>query len=260
MDISPSQEPLFPERPSPPPQPVAPEPPPAEPTPATDEADRPDPRRFVAPVLAVVAAALTFAGGFLPLFEIRETFGPDFSASSEDRGVLFTYTGWRTQLSFPGQEVQDQPSAPLGAPLLLAAALLLAVAVAGVIYASRRSEGVLARWLALAAAVFLPGVVLTIGMEGLGTAIRDENGVTSTSLGSGMWLLILATLLAAGAAVVGALWTREPVPAWADPAVAFADTATPPSGIPVQTAEVSITLLPPEPPPADAWAPRREDG
>jgi len=259
VDTSPSQEPLFPERPSPPPPPVAPEPPLVEPIPAPEEAGKPEPCRFIAPVLAVLAAVSTLAGGFLSLFEIRERFSQGFLASG-DQGLVLTYTAWRMQLSLPGQEMEDQPSAPLGAPLLLAVALLLAAAIAEVIYASRRSAGVLARWLTSAGAVFLPGVVLTIGMVGLGASLRDDSGATTTSIGSGMWLLIFATLIAAGAAVFSVLRAREPAPAWADPDVAFADTPTPPSGIPVQTAEVAITLLPPEPPPADPWAPRREDG
>lgn len=259
MDTSPSQEPLFPERPSPPPQPVAPEPPSALPAPVPEEANRLEPRRFIAPVLAALAAVLTLIGGFLPLFEIRPQFGQGF-LSSQNEGALLTVTAWRTQFYLPGQEVQDQPSAPLGAPLLLAAALFLAAVVAGVIYASRRAEGVVARGLTLAGAVFLPGIVLTIGMVGLGTSVRDDSDATATSIGSGLWLLILATLIAVAAVVVSALRTREPAPAWADPAVAFADTATPPSGIPVQTAEVAITLLPPELPPTDPWAPRRDDG
>jgi hypothetical protein len=223
------------------------------------EANRLESRRFIAPVLAALAAALTLIGGFLPLFEIRPESVRGLLASGNE-GALLAVTGWRTRLYLPGQEVQDEPSAPLGAPLLLAAAVFLAAAVAGVIYASRLSEGVLARWLTLSGAVFLPGVVFTIGMVGLGTSVRDDSSATTTAIGSGMWLLILATLIAVAAVVIGALRTREPAPAWADPAVAFADTATPPSGIPVQTAEVAITLLPPEPPPADPWAPRRDDG
>ena len=209
--------------------------------------------------MAALAAVLTLAGAFMPLFEIREKIGQSF-LGAEDQDLVLVYTAWRTQFSVPGQAVQDQPSAPLGAPLLLGVALLLAAMVSGVVYASRRSEGVLARWLASAGAVFFVGVVFTIGMEGLSTYVRDDSDATTTSLGSGMWLLILATLLAAGAAVSSFLWTREPAPAWADPGVAFADTPTPPSGIPIQTTDVSITLLPPEPPPADPWAPRRDDG
>jgi len=72
-------------------------------------------------------------------------------------------------------------------------------------------------------------------------AIAGEEVGLEVSTGLGMWLLTLATVLAAGAAVLAHLPAlRHPRnPGWADPAVAYADTPTPPSG-------VAITVLPPE--------------
>jgi len=257
VDIPPSQEPLFPVEPSPPPeQPPAGPPPTPEPAPLEPASWS----RLVAPGLALLGAVLTLAGVFLPLYTIRQTYGFDYLSSGEEQTLTTVMTPWRVEFTVPGQGMSNTPSAPLGAPLLLAVMTLLAASGAGAIYVSKRSEGILARRLTFAGVVFLAGVVATIGAEGMTWNFRDDQIRANVSIGLGMWLLILAVPVAAAAAIAGYLRPREPVPAWADPAVAFADTATPPSGIPVQTAEVSITLLPPEPPPADAWAPRREDG
>lgn len=260
MDTPSSQEPLFPVEPTPPPAP--PEQLPVAAAPVPEPLDEPASRsRTVAPGLALFGALLTLAGGFLPLYLIRQAFGFQYGSSSDEQVLLTIMTPWRLEYSGAGQDPASVPGAPLGAPLLLAAMTLLAAAVAGFIHASNRSEGVLARRLTFAGAIFLAGVVVTIGMEGLSWAFRDDPQVrVSISVEPGMWLLILAVPIAAAAAFVTHRQLREPIPAWADPAVAFADTATPPNGIPVQTVDVAITLLPAEPPPADPWAPRRDHG
>ncbi|MER6794450.1 hypothetical protein, partial [Amycolatopsis mediterranei] len=188
--------------------------------------------RFAPPVLAVVAAFMTALGSFLPLFQIREHIGN--GQRFLDTDLLITETAWGHTYVMPNQEVTDQPGAPVGAPLLFAAVLLVAAALA----AFTRPEHRLGRWLVSAGAVFTAGVVITVGTNGIGWSVlarRDELTVTTAP---GMWLLIGGTVAAAAAAVVAYLPRRQQ-PGWADPALAYADTPTPPSG-------VAITVLPPD--------------
>ena len=271
MDISPSQEPLFPEQPSTPPTPPQPapaEPPPAEPVVVSEPVDKPELRRYIALVLAALAGLLALAGTFLPHFEIRQPFVNGF-AYSDDSALVIVESAWGTEIRAIGQETLNQAGAPLGVPLLLAVALLLAAAVAGAQYASGRASGTLAKALTTAGALFLAGVVSTIGMEGMAFSLRDDFSILETTIVLGMWLLMVAAVVGIAAVVMIYLPARHQVPTWADPSVAFADTATPPSGfslqdpgtapsgIPVQAEGVAITVLPPEPPPADAWDPDR---
>jgi hypothetical protein len=211
------------------------EPPP--PPPAAAEPPLPPPAlasflRFAPPVLAVAAAFMTALGAFLPLFTVRERLGP--GQRFLDAEMLITETAWGHTYVLPNQEVTDQPGAPVGAPVLFAAVLLVAAALVAFSHPERR----LGRWLIAAGAVFTAGVVTTVGTSGIGwsaLARRDELTVTT---GPGMWLLIGGTAAAAAAAVIAYLPRRQQ-PGWADPALAYADTPTPPSG-------VAITVLPPD--------------
>jgi len=186
--------------------------------------------RFAAPVLAAVAAVLTAFGVFSPLFVIREELG------ALDAHVLITETAWGHTFVLTDQEVTDQAGAPVGAPLLIAA-ILLAVAALVVFTQPHRPLG---RSLVAAGAVFAAGAVVTVAMSGIGWAVAPESRQAEVTTGPGMWLLFGGVAAAAAAAVLAYLPRREQ-PGWADPAVAYADTPTPPSG-------VAITVLPPEEP------------
>ncbi|WP_206787571.1 hypothetical protein [Amycolatopsis sp. MtRt-6] len=183
-------------------------------------------RRFLVPVLATLAVALAVTGTFLPLFRNEQPF---------TSGTVRTVVGaWRTHVTLPGRDEISGPSAPLGAALLVGAAILLAAAILGF-----RRPGPAASRTTLAGAAFLLGAVGTVGTLGVQWLYDPGRTGPGLSLEPGLWLLIAAALTAMAAA---ALSLREPAPGrpeWADPAVAYADTTTPPSG-------VAITVLPPE--------------
>jgi hypothetical protein len=175
-------------------------------------------------------------GSFLPLFRIRQQIG----AGREflENRMTVTETAWGSTFELPGQEVADQSGAPVGIPLLVAVALLTAAALTAFVRPDHR----LGRWLIAAGAVFTAGVVVTVGMSGFGwSSVMDGDDQLDVGTGPGMWLLIAGTVVAAAAAVIAHLPVRHyATGGWADPAVAYADTPTPPSG-------VAITVLPPEP-------------
>lgn len=180
-------------------------------------------RAFLAPVLAGVATALTVVGTFLPFFRTEQPVGLEPSGIAQT-----TLRAWRIDYSFPGQGEMTSPSAPLGVPLLLAAAILLAAAVLGVV--TRRP----ARRTALVGAAFLAGAVCTIAVQGIRSLFENSGLQVSTTPLAGTWVLLAAVAVAAGAAL-----SQWGVRGWADPEAAYADTPTPPSG-------VVITVLPPE--------------
>ncbi|MEU4520737.1 hypothetical protein AB0F52_18800 [Amycolatopsis sp. NPDC024027] len=188
--------------------------------------------RFAPPVLAVVAAVMTLLGAFLPLFRIREHFGA--GQQYLDAQMLITETAWGHTIEVPGQELTDQAGAPVGVPLLFAVVVLVAAALLTFSRPGHR----LGRWLIAAGAVFAAGVVSTAGTSGIGWSARSSEVEVTVATGPGLWLLIGGTVVAAAAAVVAYLPWRQP-PGWADPALAYADTPTPPSG-------VAITVLPPD--------------
>lgn len=180
-------------------------------------------RAFVAPALVVGATALTVVGTFLPFFRTEQAVGLEPSGIAQT-----TLRAWRIDYSFPGQGEMTSPSAPLGVPLLLASAILLAAAVLGVV--TRRP----ARRTTLVGAAFLAGTVCTIAAQGIRSLFENSGLRVSTTPLAGTWVLLAAVVVAAGAAL--SQWgARE----WADPEAAYADTPTPPSG-------VVITVLPPE--------------
>ena len=134
----------------------------------------------------------------------------------------------------------------LGGILVIVGIVVLAAAAF-----SRPGRGV-TRWLLSTGAVFMTGVVATIGMGRFDLeAMAGDQTKLEVTTGPGMWLLIVATVLGAGAAVLAHLPLRAAAgsPGWADPALAYADTPTPPSG-------VAITVLPPDEEPGNPGEPR----
>jgi hypothetical protein len=188
---------------------------------------------FLAPGLVALALALTVAGTFLPFYRTEQPVG------WETGGVArTTVSAWRIDFTFPGQAEIGSPSAPLGLPLLLASAILLAALVLGIRQAATRHPGTAASATTFGAAAFLAGAVCTIGMQSARRLLDDGPPQTETTFLAGLWVLLAAVVAAAAAAVLSHRRPPAGRPEWADPAVAFADTTTPPSG-------VSITVLPP---------------
>ncbi|WP_439376511.1 hypothetical protein [Amycolatopsis lexingtonensis] len=216
-----------------PPQPHPPQPPQQA---SVEAAEAPKPPaagvlRFLPPALTLLAALLTVAGTLLPLFRVQEHL--NLRQRSFETRLAITQTAWGTTIEIPGQEVTDRAGAPLGVPLVLAAILLFAAVFVAF---SRPARG---RWFIGGAAVFTAGVVSTVAMSRFELSALVGPVDLEVVTAAGMWLLFLATAVAVAAAVVAhlTLRTRD----WADPAVAYADTPTPPSG-------VAITVLPPEEP------------
>uniref|UniRef100_UPI001E4520DC hypothetical protein n=1 Tax=Amycolatopsis sp. CA-128772 TaxID=2073159 RepID=UPI001E4520DC len=181
----------------------------------------------------LAAALMTALGAFLPLFRIQQSFGP--VQRFLDAQMTVTETAWGSSFAVPGQEVAEQTGSPVGIPLLFAVVVLVA---GGLALFVRPGAG---RWVVAAGAVFASGVVATVGMDGIGWSVATGGEQLDVTLAPGMWLLIGGTVAAAAATVLACLPLRQP--GWADPAVAYTDTPTPPSG-------VAITVLPPETPEA----------
>jgi hypothetical protein len=191
--------------------------------------------RFLPPVLTAIAALMTVGGLFLPLFRLQQHI--NIRRGFFEAQLTVTETAWVSRTEIPGQEVTEQAAPPVGIPLILA---VLVLAVAAFTAYSRPDRG-LGRWLIAAGTFFTAGVVSTAGMTGPGWASMADGLDLEVVTGAGMWLLIGATALAAVAAVLAYLPARRrTLGGWADPALAYADTPTPPTG-------VAITVLPPEP-------------
>ncbi|WP_245804872.1 hypothetical protein [Amycolatopsis australiensis] len=180
-----------------------------------------------------MAALMAVGGCFLPLFRLQPN--PHAPRIFFGDRLTVTETAWATHTEVPGQVI-DQAAAPVGIPVVLAVVVLAAAAFAGF---SRPGRG-LARWLVSAGAFFTAGVVVTIGMSGVGWGALSGGIDLEVVTATGMWLLIGAAVLAAAAAVLAHLpaWWHAG-DNWSDPALAYADTPTPPDG-------VAITVLPPD--------------
>jgi hypothetical protein len=182
-------------------------------------------KRAPGAVLCVLAAGLAVAGAFLPLFTNTVRMGHPLSV------LGLSITGWgirATANGLPDTAPTDVSVAVNGVPIMLAAALLVAVAVAG--------------RFTMAAAAFLCGVVLTVGMQEMAwhNSFRPTGILTTMpdfavahTVGPGFWLLLGAVVLA-GAATALTLWPA-PEPQREEP-------ETPRLGIPV------VTRLPDAPP------------
>ena len=202
------------------------------------------PPRVLVPVLVTFGALLVLGACFLPLFRIEQHVTAQQTFFTPK--LIFTETAWSSQVSAEGNEAVEQPAAPVGIPLVVAVAVLAAAAVFGF---SRR--GRLGHRLAVAGASFAAGIAATIGMSGFGWSSGLGDQGLEVSLGLGMWSLIAGVAVAVAAVVLGYLPAREPDD-WSDPALAYADTPTPPTGFVAPTVDgpgVSITVLPPETPP-----------
>ncbi|WIY03754.1 hypothetical protein QRX60_07840 [Amycolatopsis mongoliensis] len=214
-------------------------PPPAGPAPIpATEASAPAPTgflRFLPPVVTAVAALMTAGGCFLPLFRVQQAV--NVRQRFLEAQLTFTQTAWGSRIEVPGQEASEQASSPVGIPVILAVIVLVAAAFTAL---SRPDRG-LGRWLIAAGALFTAGVVTTVGMSGLGWSVLADGLDVEVVVAAGMWLLIGGTVLAAVAAVLAYLPAWRRTGDWADPALAYADTPTPPTG-------VAITVLPPEEP------------
>jgi hypothetical protein len=219
---------------------------PPEPTPEAAPAQPPAASwlfRFGPPVLTAFAALLAVGGLFLPLFQVVQEL--NFRQGFLDARLTVVQTVWGTRVEVSEQQGIERAGAPVGILVIVGIIVLAAAA------SSRPGRG-LTRWLLSTGAVFMAGVVATIwmGRFDLEAMAGDETKLKVTT-GPGMWLLIVAIVLAAGAAVLAHLPLRAAAgsPGWADPALAYADTPTPPSG-------VAITVLPPDEEPGNPGEPR----
>jgi hypothetical protein len=211
-------------------------------------------RALLAPGLYALATALVAGGLVLPLFRAVHTL------SQMQAGALavITTSAWSTRFQVTTDESLDRPGAPFGVPIIVTVVLL--AAAAGLLIARRR----LGVWLGQVGVVFAAGVVLTIEMAGLGQGASEQFDRVDLTTELGMWLLIGGTLVAAAAAVVAHRANGHRGADWADPAVAYADTETPPSGFALPEAQapggVSISVLPPEAPPEPPSRPWEQPG
>jgi hypothetical protein len=141
-----------------PPQPEAERSPP----PPTDEPRRVSWRPVVA-LMCFAAALLTLAGAFLTLFTGDIRF--------DDSRVIITITSWDVQAQADGVPEPNVPAAPAnGAPLMLAAVILLAAAVLALFATAAPGSPRIGRasWIsAVTGAAFLTGAVLTVGVQEL---------------------------------------------------------------------------------------------
>ncbi|GAB3707841.1 hypothetical protein GCM10027598_11490 [Amycolatopsis oliviviridis] len=222
---------------------------PADPVVTSTSHDRPEPRRLVAAGLVALAMVLTLVGCFFPLFRSQHRTDFDRGQSFE---LLTVQSAWGSEFVQMG-ETFKQSAIPVGIPLVLAAVLLLAALLVSARAAYRRPNG-LDRWLTTIAAVFLIGVVATIGMLGIGIGIGPSIE-TTTTVEAGMWALFAAVAASVGAAIMSHRVQADEVPMVGDPGLA--DMPTPKDGI-------SITVLPPEPRPGppdySAFAPPPDPG
>jgi drug/metabolite transporter (DMT)-like permease len=195
------------------------------------------------------------AGGLvLPLFRAVHTL----SQMRAGALAVVTTSAWSTRFQVTTDESLDRPGAPFGVPITVTVVLL--AAAVGLLLARQR----LGAWLGQVGVVFAAGVVLTIEMVGLGQGQSEQFDSVELTTGLGMWLLVTGTLVAAAAAVVTHRTGANRAADWADPAVAYADTDTPPSGFAMPEVQspggVAITVLPPEAPPEPPDRPWEQPG
>ncbi|UUV35521.1 hypothetical protein NQK81_19420 [Amycolatopsis roodepoortensis] len=250
MATPPGQDPQPPQQPDAPPVIVSisgPTDPVGEPV----RPGRPEPRRLVAAGLAALAMLLAVLGCLFPFFSIEHRFSFD---RSDAVVVVFVQSAWDTKVLQPNDPPFSAPSTPVGIPVLIAAAILLAAVIVSARASRLRRPGALDRWLTTIAAVFLTGVVATAATLSFGRTM-GESIETTTTLGAGMWALFAAVVAAAGAAVMSHRVQDDEVPVSGDPSLA--DMPTPKHGI-------SVAVLPPDPQPEkpdySAFAPPPDPG
>ncbi|MFD8496155.1 hypothetical protein [Amycolatopsis sp. NPDC059657] len=157
-----------------------------------------DRRSVFAGALLVAAALLTAVGTFLPLFTAQVGMGGDAT-------FVVTMSGWSTEVTSAHIE-SGLPKAgtPNGYPLALAGFLLMAAGLVTFWSARVTAAGRFAGGLALAAAAFLAGTVLTVSMQGVTLAASASIGGAGNgaSPGLGFWFMVIGFV---GAVVAAAL-------------------------------------------------------
>lgn len=233
MDTPPGQDPQpFQQQPDAPPTVVSV----SGPSDTADAPGWPEPRRLVAAGLAELAMVLTLAGCFFPLLRTEHRIG---SGAGETMTIVAVQDAWETRFLQDTGPAFAVATSPFGVPLLVAAAVLLAVGLFSARAARLRQPGTFDRWFATIGAVFLIGVTGTLSMLILGRQLGETAESTMTPE-AGMWALIAAVVAAVGAAVMSHRVEEDEVLASGDSSLA--DLPTPKEGF-------SITVLPPGSPP-----------
>ncbi len=178
-------------------------------------------------VALLLGAVLAVAGSLRPLYE-QERVDSGFRSG-------FRMTSWSSQYTTPDGGVELVPDSVLyGVPMVVAAALLVLVALLVPFSQRLPARAVVAiRVGAVAAATMLVGCVWTVGQAVLVVARENDavRGSIETRVGSGMWTLVAAAVVAfAGGLLVQRLKAKAPV-AYQLPD--DDDTDTPPMGIPI---------------------------
>ncbi|MEU6643072.1 hypothetical protein ABZ863_11025 [Saccharomonospora sp. NPDC046836] len=209
----------------------------------------PRPLGVVAAALAFIAAGLTIAGSFLPIFSGQLTV-----LGSTQFEMTVTSWGFTTSASDQEGGVPNN-----GLPLIFAALLLILAGLAAVLAirdrAGPRARGAAVLTTAIGTA-FLAGVVWTVLMQVLslqdtlrptGAATGNDAFQVQSAIGLGLWLFIGATLLGI---VATALALRLML---ADRAM-DSEPITPRYGFPAPTPPPANADAPPAAPP---WPPTR---
>ncbi|MBO0840276.1 MAG: hypothetical protein J2O49_05615 [Sciscionella sp.] len=156
--------------------------------------------RVLAVGLCTMAAVCAVLGTVLPYVVVQYTAGQPGSVTDRMETSM-----WSTSVSSPAGQLAGPGQPPLGIPLALAAALLVAAAVIGVPgeRATRRGQLTAARVLTACGAGLLAGpaallVTTTLYNAGLLTGVSTE----SARWGAGMWLSLAAVLAAVVALVL----------------------------------------------------------
>ncbi|WP_309117229.1 hypothetical protein [Saccharothrix sp.] len=189
--------------------------------------------RVVGAVALGVGAVLAVCGSLLELYRIEFGFEP----GRTDRQV---FTGWQSSFDFTGMaQPENMPGLGWGYPIVAAAAL----AVVSVVLLFRSPLlGAVGRVLAVLAGGLLIGTTCSafLTLERLLGPTAVAYG--TTTVGAGLWVLVLACLAVAAGAVLVQEWPRrQPKPA--GPAVYRVDgddEDTPPFGIPIPTDEIDV--------------------
>ena len=171
--------------------------------------------RLRRPPLRVVGALFCFAASILALTGSFQTlFSADVTEST--RVVV---SGWDIKAESDGRSIPAGGVPDNGAPLVFAATLLLAAALLGLVanaVPARVGIGRANILLAAAGAAFLAGTTWTIGMQELtwldifrprSSSFRNNPNLDA-SIGTGFWLLVVATVLALGSIVLSWLPVR----------------------------------------------------
>ncbi|MCS7481894.1 hypothetical protein ACFFQW_34685 [Umezawaea endophytica] len=182
-------------------------------------------RRVVGVTALLAGAVLTAAGSSRPLYETTRI----------DSGYRSAYrvTLWASEYTTPdGVTATEDAKVLFGVPVVVAAALLVLTAV--LVLASARLPArvaLAARVGSVAAAGLLVGAVWSVGQNVLASTETSDlvGGKLVATAGSGMWLLVVAAVVAVAGCLLVQRRPEEPVYQLPDDD----DTDTPPMGIPI---------------------------